>query len=108
MRESGPAAADMTVQKPADSLANQPPSEALKTPNRKAARRHRWKARRKSKLEDLKFTDEPPSLGASGASRVSPKPWDKKNSASWPRKGKKGGKGKSKGKGKGKQKGKRK
>ena len=108
MRESGPAAADMAVPKPADGIANQPPSDALKTPNRKAARRQRWKARRKSKLEDLKMTGEPPILGASGAPRVIPKPWAKSTSAPWPRKGKKGGKGKSKGKGKGKQKGKRK
>ena len=106
MREVGAAEADVTAPKPVDSLVIQPPSEAQKTPKGKTARRQRWKARRKSKLEDRKFTDDPLHsrqqhqlfTGASGASRGSPKPWDKKNATSWPRKGKKGGKGKQKGK----------
>ena len=116
MREAGAAEADVTDPKPVDSLVIQPPSEAQKTPKGRAAQRQRWKARQKSKLEDLKFTDYPLYqrqqhqlfTGASGASRGSPNPWDKENATSWPRKDEKGGKGKSKGKGKGKQKGKRK
>ena len=110
MREAAAAEADVTAPKPADSLVIQPPSDAQKTPEGKVARRQRWKARRKNKLEDLKFTDDPPYqrqqhqlfTGESGAARGSPKPWDKKNIASWPRKGKKGAKGKRKGKGKSK------
>ena len=104
MREAAAAEADVTAPKPADSLVIPPPSEAQKTPKGKAARRQRWKTRRKNKLEDLKFTDDPlyqfqqhPLFTAeSGAARGSPKPWDKKNSASWPRKGKKGARGEGK------------
>ena len=112
MRDAGAVEADMTAPKPVDSLVFQPPSEAPKTPKGKTARKQRWKARRKSKLEDLKFTDDQPYqrqqhqlfTGESGAARGSPKPWDKKNIASWPRKGKKGAKGKGKSKGKAKRK----
>jgi hypothetical protein len=108
MRESAAGEADVTAPKPSDNIVIQLPSDAQKTPKGKAARRQRWKARRKNKLEDLKFTDDPPYqrqqhqlfTGESGAARGSPKPWDKKNIASWPRKGKKRAKGKSEGKGK--------
>ena len=114
MRDAGAVEADMTAPKPVASLVLKPPSEAPKTPKGKTARKQRWKARRKSKLEDLKSTDDllyrrqqhQLVTGAIRASRGSPKPWDKKNATSWPRKGKKGGKGNSKSKGKGKQKGK--
>ena len=116
MREAAEGEADVTAPKPSDSLVTQPPAEAQKTPKGKAARRQKWRARRKNKLEDVKFTDDPTYqrqqhqlfTGESGAARGNPEFSDGKSIASWPRKGKKGAKGQSKGKGRSKQKTKKK